>query len=256
MLTALRQKNMGLYEKVQMCETWKMRALLKIASNEFEMRQGVQGHARARDTHSLYLDGLQYTNKELKELHTVITNYNKQDSVKEIRLQDNQLDSTSVPYLTQLVDLCPYLTRLDLKRNRLDDAAINELQNFVQRVPGVTAVTVDPATGDIKAKSGAQNRLVIILEEQSPPDPDAEVVPSANAMFEEDLSGQVADAFLATGAGITSQTRLQGPNAMQGSMTGVGNTTRTLLPPQRGASVPTAGAPNLPRIPSAVQLSP
>merc|ERR1712003_501554 len=39
MLTALRQKNMVLYEKVQMCETWKMRALLKIASNEFEVRQ-------------------------------------------------------------------------------------------------------------------------------------------------------------------------------------------------------------------------
>ena len=33
MLTALRQKNMTLYEKVQMCETWKMRALLKIVSN-------------------------------------------------------------------------------------------------------------------------------------------------------------------------------------------------------------------------------
>jgi len=256
MLTALRQKNMGLYEKVQMCETWKMRALLKIASNEFEMRQGVQGHTRARDKHSLYLDGLQYTNKELKELHAVITSYNKQDSVKEIRLQDNQLDRTSVPYLTQLVDLCPYLTRLDLKRNRLDDAAINELQNFVQRIPGVTAVNVDPVTGDIKAKSGAQNRFVIVLEEQSPPDPDVEVAPSANAMYEEDLSGQVADAFLATGAGITSQTRLQGPNAMQGSVGGVGNTTRTLLPPQRGASVPTAGAPNLPRIPSALQLSP
>jgi len=257
MLTALRQKNMGLYEKVQMCETWKMRALLKIASNEFEDRQGVQGHNRARkDTHSLYLDGLQYTNKELKELHTVITGYSKQDSVKEIRLQDNQLDKTSVPYLTQLVDLCPYLTRLDLKRNRLDDSAKNELQNFVQRIPGVTAVNVDPVTGDIKAKSGAQNRLVIILEEQTPPDPDAETAPSANAMFEEDLSGQTADAFLATGAGITSQTRLQGPNATQGSMGGVGNTTRTLLPPQRGTSAPTAGAPSLPRIPSAVQLSP
>merc|ERR1719238_2549460 len=73
MLTALRQKNMSLYEKVQMCETWKMRALLKIASNEFEMRQVVKGVKRdAEPNHKLYLDGLQYTNKELEELKKVI----------------------------------------------------------------------------------------------------------------------------------------------------------------------------------------
>lgn len=252
MLTALRQKNMGLYEKVQMCETWKMRALLKIASNEFEMRQGVKGHSKARDGHSLYLDGLQYTNKELKELHTVITNYSKQDSVREIRLQDNQLDRTSVPYLTELIDLCPYLTRLDLKRNRLDDTAINEIQNFVQRIPGVTTVSVDPVTKDIKAKSGAQIRLMVVLEEQSPAEPDANepTSPSANYMFEEDPAGHATDAFLATGAGVMSQTRLQGPDAPGGGGT------RTLLPPQRGGGGSTASAPLLPRIPSASQLSP
>merc|ERR1719238_1070707 len=49
MLTALRQKNMALYERVQLCETWKMRALLKIASNEFEMRQSIKGHMKAKD---------------------------------------------------------------------------------------------------------------------------------------------------------------------------------------------------------------
>lgn len=229
-----------------------MRALLKIASNEFEMRQGVKGHSKARDGHSLYLDGLQYTNKELKELHTVITNYSKQDSVREIRLQDNQLDRTSVPYLTELIDLCPYLTRLDLKRNRLDDTAINEIQNFVQRIPGVTTVSVDPVTKDIKAKSGAQIRLMVVLEEQSPAEPDANepTSPSANYMFEEDPAGHATDAFLATGAGVMSQTRLQGPDAPGGGGT------RTLLPPQRGGGGSTASAPLLPRIPSASQLSP
>merc|ERR1719454_2595643 len=43
MLTALRGKNMSLYEKVQLCETWKMRALLKIVSNAFETRQVIKG---------------------------------------------------------------------------------------------------------------------------------------------------------------------------------------------------------------------
>merc|ERR1712187_238322 len=55
MLTALRQKNMALYEKVQMCETWKMRALLKIASNEFENRSNVKGHTIVQHA-NLYLD--------------------------------------------------------------------------------------------------------------------------------------------------------------------------------------------------------
>merc|ERR1719262_981173 len=64
MLTALRQKNMVLYEKVQLCETWKMRALLKIASNEFEQRSAIKGHTR-HISQNLYLDGLQYGNKEL-----------------------------------------------------------------------------------------------------------------------------------------------------------------------------------------------
>jgi len=247
MLTALRQKNMGLYEKVQMCETWKMRALLKIASNEFEMRQAVKGHQRAKDGHSLYLDGLQYTNKELKELHTVITNYSKQDSVKEIHLQDNQLDKTSVPFLTGLIDLCPYLTRLDLKRNRLDDEAINDIQNFVQRIPGVTSVQMDPVTKDLKAKSGLQVRLQVMLEEQSPPDPDARGELSAvNMGLDDDPSGLATDAFLSSGAGVTAQSRLQGPDV------GAGAGTRTLLPPQRGGG----GTPSLPRIPSAAQLSP
>merc|ERR1712176_1068989 len=121
MLTALRTKNMSLYEKVQMCETWKLRALLKIASNELE------------------------------ELNKVITNYMKQDSVKEIRLQDNALDKTAVPALCSLINLCPYLVKLDLKSNRLDDSAVNEMKQFVERVPGITSVQLDPATGDIRA---------------------------------------------------------------------------------------------------------
>merc|ERR1712070_486361 len=48
MLTALRGKNMALYEKVQLCETWKMRALLKIVSNAFEARTVVKGHVPAK----------------------------------------------------------------------------------------------------------------------------------------------------------------------------------------------------------------
>lgn len=249
MLTALRTKNMNLYEKVQMCETWKMRALLKIAANEFEMRSMVKGHNMARDGHRLYLDGLQYTNKELQELRNVITNYMKQESLKQIRLQDNSLDRSSVPLICELLDLCPYLTHLDLKRNKLDEQALNELQVFVERIPGVTSITKDPATGDLRVKSGNQVRLIVALEDQSPPDPDAPSSPTAGDLISDDPSGLAADSFLASSAGVTSQSRLQGPDGP-----GMGGA-RSLMAPQKAGGAgkpPTQGL--LPKIASATSL--
>merc|ERR1712054_378126 len=97
MLTALRGKNMALYEKVQLCETWKMRALLKIVSNAFEARQNVKGLAPSKHRGEvLYLDGLQYTNKELKEIMRLIKSYEKEEIVKKILLQDNSLARPSI----------------------------------------------------------------------------------------------------------------------------------------------------------------
>lgn len=242
MLTALRQKNMTLYEKVQLCETWKMRALLKIASNEFEVRQGVKGLKRDTEpNHKLYLDGLQYTNKELEELKKVIMNYGKQDLTKEIHLQDNSLDESSTGLLIDLLDMCPYLVRLNLKRNKLSDAAINKLQTYIERIPGVTNVPRDPATGALKAKSGNQIRLTVDLEDQNPPDPNESKEAAEAALPTDDLYSQDAEAFLKTGAGVTAQTRLQGPDVP-------GSSQRTLLPNQRGAAVGPGGGTSLPRI--------
>merc|ERR1711988_206434 len=103
MLTALRGKNMALYEKVQLCETWKMRALLKIVSNAFEGRTTVKGHVPAKHRgEALYLDGLQYTNKELKEIARLVQSYEKEEIVKTVRLQDNSLAKPSVPILCEI----------------------------------------------------------------------------------------------------------------------------------------------------------
>jgi len=258
MLTALRHKNMALYEKVQMCETWKMRALLKIASNEFDHRSAVKGHHKAKDQlHTLYLDGLQYSNKELVELHKIITNYMKQENVKEIRLQDNSLTHSSVKLICDLIDLCPYLTRIDLKRNKLDEEACNDIQKFVERIPGVTSVTRDPATGDIRAKSGVQLRMVVALEEQTPPDPNEQPMSPTAQLFGESEIGGDADDFLRGAAGVTTQSRLQGADAT--GMAGLGNS-KTLMAPQRGGvGVPKGGLGTsqsegyLPRIPGAAR---
>merc|ERR1711988_743531 len=113
MLTALRGKNMSLYEKVQLCETWKMRALLKIVSNAFEAREKVKGHVPAKHRgEALYLDGLQYTNKELKEIMRLIKSYEKEEIVKKILLQDNSLARPSIPILCEILGMCPYLGEL------------------------------------------------------------------------------------------------------------------------------------------------
>lgn len=37
LLQALRQKNLALYEKSQACESWKLRALMKIVANAFQV---------------------------------------------------------------------------------------------------------------------------------------------------------------------------------------------------------------------------
>jgi len=250
MLTALRGKNMALYEKVQLCETWKMRALLKIVSNAFETRATVKGLAQTKNRgHALYLTGLQYTNKELKELLRMITSYGKEEIVKEIHLQENSLARPSVPVLCEIMGLCPYLGLLNLGNNKLDEDAIRELQAYVERVPGVTSVLRDPVHGDIVAKSGHQLRLTVKLQNQEPPDETLEGSdPLAGDDLMEDPAGPQADHFLSSAAGGSAQTRLQGP-AAKGAAAGPTGYARTMLPEQRGGLG--ASASTLPKIPGA-----
>jgi chromosome segregation ATPase len=239
MLTALRQKNMTLYEKVQMCETWKMRALLKIASNEFEQRADVKGiHRHSTIGHRLYLDSLQYSNKELVELHKVISNYGKAEQLMEIHLQDNQLQGDAVPMLTELVELCPYLKKLDLRKNRLDTAACDAIKSFVERIPGVTTIARDPVTGNLTAKSGMQVRMVVLLEDQAEPNPHGMSDPTQDDLMATDGGLSVADDFLKSGAGVTAQSKLQGPDAP--GYPGAGQS--------RGVAAPQRGTGTLPKI--------
>lgn len=219
-----------------MCETWKMRALLKIVSNEFEMRTVVPGlNAGNTGGHTLYLDGLQYTTKELDELTKLITSYNKQEQVIRIRLQENSLDDNSVEKLLQLVALCPYLNHLDLKGNRIQDRGIDDLHSFMEQIPGVTNVMRDPVTKDLRARSGPQVRLTIVLEDQLPP---AEGPTPGNMMVSTELSVNAADDFLSSAAGVTTQKQLQGPDASMTQMPSFSSSKeapRTVMAPQQSA---------------------
>lgn len=255
LLTALRDKNRVLYDRTQTCETWKMRALLKIVSNEFEKRPLPPGHIQRGGGHSLYLDGLQYNLTELQELQKVITSYGKQEELTEIRLQENQLDAMSLPELESMMAMCPYLTRFDLRRNRLDEDSINRLQTFLERIQGVTNVQVDPATGNLIAKSGNQVRLTICLEDQNPTEP----LPSGTGQVTADLSMTAADDFLNTAAGLTGQTRLQGPEAtgspqMLGAVPQRASLANQTQLPQRASLSESRSDATLPRLGSTATL--
>merc|ERR1719217_750356 len=159
---------------------------------------------------TLYLDGLQYSSKELAELIKLITAYNKQESVIKIRLQENSLSDESVEALIQIISLCPYLNALDLKGNRIQDSGIERLQAHLEIIPGVTNVMRDPKTKDLRARSGNQVRLQIIMEDQLPP---SDGPASGTMNLSAELSCNAADDFLNSAAGITTAQQLLGPEA-------------------------------------------
>merc|ERR1712139_719706 len=114
---------------------------------------------------------------------------------------DNSLAKPSVPLLCEIMGMCPYLREMNLMHNKLDEDACRELHAYVERIPGVTSVLRDPVTGDIVAKSGHQLRLTVKLENQDPPDNEAEgggPDPLAGDSLMEDQSGAAADQFLAS----------------------------------------------------------
>merc|ERR1719456_1461215 len=147
------------------------------------------------------------------------------EKVQELRLQDNALDRSAVPQICDLIELCSYMTRLDLRRNKLDDSAIADLQTYIERIPGVTGVVRDPVSGDIRAKSGPQMRLIVNLEDQGEPDPDK--VAGDPLADNDDPSGESADNFLNSAAGVSTAAKMQGP---MGGATGA----RTMMSKQQG----------------------
>eukprot|EP00397_Hematodinium_sp_SG-2012_P009862 GEMP01009959.1.p1 GENE.GEMP01009959.1~~GEMP01009959.1.p1 ORF type:complete len:846 (+),score=245.37 GEMP01009959.1:137-2674(+) len=206
MLAAMRGKNLLLYEKTQACETWKLRALLKIVSNAFELRDARPGQV-VTSSCNLYLDGLQYTAKELTELKRLLKSYEKEDNVHIVRMQENQFDDDKVPMLLELMDTLPYLRVFDLRRNRFSDWGIEAFQTHLSNIPGVT--TTERDSQEIRARSGQQLRISVLIADQN------EAV--ASGVLDDltaDLSVSAADAFLATSGGSAMPTG--GPQGMEG----------------------------------------
>mmetsp|Transcript_113401 Transcript_113401/g.366843 ORF Transcript_113401/g.366843 Transcript_113401/m.366843 type:complete len:1261 (-) Transcript_113401:48-3830(-) len=220
MLEGLRQKNLALTERVELRSTWRMRALRRFVANSFEARDKVEGHSpsgrRRADggspRHALLLDGLRYRPGEPEELADIFRGYGKESDVREIALRDSGLDATALPALRSLLELCPYLRRLDLRRNCLAREAIDDLVSCSESIPGATSMEQGPASGSITVLSGNQVKLVVDLEGQCDPSMDRAQAETCAALWEQEDEevaeaeghlGQDADIFLASLSGDT-----------------------------------------------------
>merc|ERR1719330_242155 len=98
LVSALRQRNMALFSRTQMFESFKTRALVKYIMNLIHEDQ----------TTDLYLDGLSFGIREINELLQLLPQYDAQDKIFVISLIDNGLDEDCVNLVLQMVYNLPY----------------------------------------------------------------------------------------------------------------------------------------------------
>jgi len=189
LVSALRQRNMALFSRTQMFESFKTRALLRYVMNL------VEGELIG----DLHLDGLSFGVREINEMVGLLQRYDATDKVFVISLVDNGLDDECVNLLLQLIFALPYLRKLDLRRNCISQEGVKKVVDQLRTLEGITGV-IPNASQVINVHSGNQLRVTVDLGEQIAKEHMAKEV-DFNVPHE--LSHQDADPFLATDAGAT-----------------------------------------------------
>merc|ERR1719440_1942268 len=187
LVSALRQRNMALFSRTQMFESFKTRALVRYVMNL------VEGDLVT----DLHLDGLNFSNREINEMINIFQKYDATDKVYVISLVDNGLDEDSINLILQLVFILPYLKLLDLKRNCFGEAAIKTIEDKLREMEGVTTV-VRTHNQVLNVHSGNQLRLTVDVSEQMPKQAAAKEV---DFTVQSELQHDDADPFMATDAG-------------------------------------------------------
>lgn len=187
LVSALRQRNMALFSRTQMFESFKTRALVRYVMNLIE-------GDLVTDVH---LDGLNFSNREINEMVSIFQRYEATDKVFVISLVDNGLDEDSINLILQLVFILPYLKFIDLRRNCFEQAAMKTIEEKLREMEGVTGV-VRTANGVLNVHSGNHLRLTVDLSEQMPKQQQAKEV---DFTVQADLCHGDADPFLATDGG-------------------------------------------------------
>merc|ERR1712110_725908 len=128
LVSALRQRNMTLFSRTQMFESFKTRALMRYVMNLIE----------AELMGELCLDGLNFGPREMSDMITLLSRYNVQEKVFIISLVDNGLDDEAVNLLLQLMFNLPYLRKLDLRRNCITLDGIKKIEDQLRCMEGIT----------------------------------------------------------------------------------------------------------------------
>jgi len=190
LVSALRQRNMELFTRTQMFDSFKTRALLRYVMNLIEGELCTD----------LHLDGLSFGVREISGLLEKLTLYEANDKIFIVSLQDNGLDDDSVNLLLQLIYSLPYLRKLDIKKNCFSPEAIRRIEDQLRIMEGVTSV-IKSTDGVLNVHSGNQLRLAVDSGEQIPKE---KVAKEVDFSVDQNLTHQDADPFLATNSG-TSQ---------------------------------------------------
>jgi len=187
LVSAMRQRNLALFTRTQMFESFKTRALLKYVMNLIE------GDLAS----DLHLDSLSFGPRELTEMVSLLQRYDATDKVYVISLVDNGLDEESINLLLQLIYVLPYLRSLDLRRNCISTEGIKRVEAQLKGMEGVTGV-VRNGNHVINVHSGNMLRLCVDLSEQVPKD---QVAQEVDFTVQHDLAHGEADPFLASEQG-------------------------------------------------------
>merc|ERR1719401_1755418 len=186
-VSALRQRNMTLFSRTQMFESFKTRALLRYVMNLIE----------GELVTDLHLDGLSFGPREISEMMALFQRYESLDKVYVISLVDNGLDEDSINLLLQLIFSLPYLRSLDLRRNCFGADGIKKIEDQLRTMEVVTGV-IKSAKQVINVHSGNQLRLSIDVSEQMQKD---RVAQEVDFSVQQDLSHKDADPFVSSAAG-------------------------------------------------------
>lgn len=244
LVSALRQKNIVLFERTQMFETFKTRALIRYVMNLIE----------AGECSFLYLDSLSFSNREVNEMLGMIARYNVEQKIFSCSLASNGLKDDCVNLILQMCFTLPYLRALDLRRNNFSNEAVRAIEEQIRSMPGVTGVVRDNNTGTINIHSGNQLRMAVEMGEQgfgSRRDDEKENL--APGITDMELPGKdvplsslahtQADEYLASPAGFAqpAQTGYQFPQQSQIAAPDPGSVNR----PGPGFGGPMAGPPGV-----------
>jgi len=186
LVSAMRQRNMSLFGRTQMFESFKSRALMRYVMNMIEGER----------IHDLHLDGLSFGLREIKEMLGLFTRYECFEQVYVLSLIDNGLDDDCVNTLLQVIFQLPYMRSFDLRRNCFTTDGIKRIEEQLRDMDGVTAV-IKTVEGVINVHSGNQLRMSLDVSEQLAKE---QLAKDVDFTVDQTLSHAEADPFLETAA--------------------------------------------------------